>query len=259
MKLISSRAIVRVHGCRTTACALGNKSATLLQGMMAWLILGTGIVRAGDAPPEVDLDRAVKMQKVIHTLLFAFALDRDNAYPDEPGDANANFRRLFMARVMDDERVFAFEGDGWVLPGKPDRDIGLHPVYAKALEPGELSVAYVAGLTPASRDDLPLMIGGAGPAIEWITGKTKTPPAKVYTGGVVVTFVTGRTEILKPDADGKIRQDKEGKKLDIFSAEYGTDPSKIMLPAPVLIPKQQAGAEPAQAGAKAPENNKKCK
>ena len=190
------------------------------------------------ADPTVDIEKAVDAQRGIHILLFALASDEDNLFPDLPGDANANFRKLFQRGLVDTEGTFAVPHDGWCLKGKPDGNIGNRPDYAQALEPGELSIAYVAGHHLASDARLPLLISGAGPATAWITGVAKTPPAVVFTGKVAVTFVGGAAEILTPDPDGKIRKPKDGKPVDIFSKEYGTNPEKIRLPAPLPKPKE---------------------
>lgn len=190
------------------------------------------------ADPTVDIEKAVQAQRAIHTLLFALASDNDNLFPNLPGNANVNFREIFRRRLVDVESIFAVPHDGWCLKGKPDGNIGNSPDYAQALEPGELSVAYVAGHQIGSDARLPLLISGAGPATAWITGVARTPPAVVFTGKVAVTFVGGAAEILTPDPDGKIRKPKDGKPVDIFSKEYGTNPEKVRLPAPLPKPKE---------------------
>ena len=190
------------------------------------------------ADPTVDIEKAVEAQRAIHTVLFALASDEDNLFPDVPGDANANFRKLFQKGLVDRESLFALPHDGWCLKGKPDGNIGNSPDHTQALEPGELSIAYVAGHGLTSDRRLPLLISCAGPATAWITGVAKTPPAVVFTGKVAVTFVGGAAEILTPDPDGKLRKPKDGKPVDIFSKEYGTNPEKIRLPAPLPKPKE---------------------
>ena len=174
--------------------------------------------------------KVAETQKNIHTMLSAWSLDNNRSFPNLPLDANSNFRVLFQARLMDDESYLAIPDDGWCEDGKPDGDIGQKPDYSQAVAPGELSYAYVAGYDGNSPSDLPMLIGGAGPAIGWITGVYKKPKV-IYRGPVAVTYVSGKTELLTPDEDGKIRKEKDGKKVDIFSAEYGTDPKAVRLPA----------------------------
>lgn len=180
---------------------------------------------------EAKLKPMQPVMRGIHTMLLTYAVDNGGNFPDEPSDANRNLRKLFMKRLMDDETIFGIPGDGWCLEGKPDGDIGAHPLYHKALEPGELSVAYVAGLTTESASDLPLIICGAGPATGWIVGLEKTRPPVPFVDPVIVTFLNGSTQVMKPGRDGKLWKMKDGKLMDIFSREYGTDPAKIRLPA----------------------------
>jgi hypothetical protein len=196
-------------------------------------------------PEAVDVKKLASHQKGIWTLLNAYSQDEDQQYPDLPGDANANFRVLFQKRLVDRESDFTLNQDGWFVKGKPDENIGTAPDFAKALEPGELSITYVAGYDGASPSQLPMMISGAGEATAWITGVSKVPPKTPFTGMVAVTFVGGTSTLLTPDKDGKIRQMKDGKMVDIFSAEYGTDPTKIRLPAlPPLPPAPPVPAVP---------------
>ncbi len=161
--------------------------------------------------------------------------DEERRYPDVAGDANSNFRILFQSRLADEEKWFVFPIDIWFAKGSPDEIIGEELDFAKALEPGELSITYVAGLTLDSRPDLPIMISGAGRETAWITGVDKVRSDHFFktTVDVVVTFVDGTSKTMTTDDDGKLRQLKDGKMMDIFSVEYGTDPTKIRLPAPL--------------------------
>lgn len=189
-------------------------------------------VRAGEIKTG-DLEKAAKQQRNIYTMLSTWAQDAHQQFPNLPGDANANFRELFKKKLFDEtsESWFAVPNDGLLASGKPDGDIGNRPDFAKALEPGEYSIAYVAGLNTSSDSDLPMLIGGAGLATGWITGVDKTPPAVPFKGSVVITYLGGQTFIATPGPDGKIMKMKHGKLLDIFSAEYGTKPENIRLPA----------------------------
>lgn len=185
-----------------------------------------------DELPSDELKKVATQQRGIHTMLVTLAQDGDHQFPNEPGTANPNFRMLFKKRLVDMESLFAIPGDELLQKGKPDGDIGDKPSFSKALEPGECSFGYVAGLDISSAEDLPLLIGGAGFATGWITGVDKTPPAVPFKGSVVVTNVGGNTYSIKPGPDGKIMRMKHGKLMDIFSAEYGTNPENIRLPAP---------------------------
>lgn len=205
-------------------------TTAIVAALSVFIIPSAGAEEEAEAKP--DMFRVAETQENIHTMLSAWALDNNQMFPNLPLDANTNLRILFQARMMDNEEVFAIPNDGWCEDGKPDGDIGQKPDYYQAVAPGELSYAYVAGYDRNSPSDLPMLIGGAGPAIGWITGVYKKPKV-IYRGPVAVTYVGGRSEVETPDEDGKIRKEKDGKKVDIFSAEYGTDPKAIRLPAPV--------------------------
>ncbi len=117
----------------------------------------------------------------IFTALSAWAADHDQAFPDLPDNANSNFRELFKSGLVTSEDMFAVPGDGWCLPGKPDQDTGTAPDFAKALEPGEQSTGYVAGLETASNSLWPLVFYQAGPGQavqDWVsvTGSARIAP-----------------------------------------------------------------------------------
>lgn len=200
----------------------------------------TPVLQAQEDEAKARLDAHGARQRALFTMLAAYAQDNHQALPDELGDSNANFRFLFMRRLIDDERLLAVQGDPWILPDKPDGDIGVHPSYKNAGTPGEVSFTYVAGRTSDSRPDLPLLLSGADQeATRWITGFSRKAPDKPFTGKVVVTFMSAETKVLTPDADGKIRLPFNGVPTDIFSPAYGTNPASIRLPA---IPKKAKDA-----------------
>jgi hypothetical protein len=201
---------------------------TALAGLWGFLLASMA-----EEEPEGKMAKAMEHQKAIYVMLAAWAQDHDATFPDEPLDANANFRVLFQKRLMDNEKIFGIPGDGWCQEGKPDGEIGDAPDFSKALEPGELSIAYVAGHDGASSSLSPLMISGAGAATAWIMGVGPKPAGAVFRGPVVVTFVNGSTQLRIPDEEGKICWQRGDRKLDIFSAENGIKPENIRLPAPV--------------------------
>ena len=165
----------------------------------------------------------------VYTMLNVWAEEHGGVFPNEPGSANDNFRLLYKMKLFDDEKPFFMPGDGWCRAEGPDNDIGTAPDYSKALEPGELSVAYVAGRKVSDPPDWPVLIAGAGPGTGWITGVDKVP-GKVFQGDVVVVFMGGTTKVMKPDKDGKIRAEIGGRRIDIFSTENGTSPADVRLP-----------------------------
>lgn len=225
MKPIAPSSLLRILTVRKI------RSVVVLSAVAGLVLLPPASPAAEE--PKGKMVHSMKSQRAIHVMLVTWAQDNDQTFPNEPLDANANFLVLFRSRLMDVEKIFGIPGDGWCLEGKPDGNIGNAPDFSKALEPGELSIAYVAGLDGASPSQLPLLISGAGPATAWIMGVGPKPAGETFRGPVVVTYVDGKTEQRIPDEDGKIRSQKGDRKLDIFSVEYGTNPENIRLPAPV--------------------------
>ena len=211
------------------------KSNTLLW-LLGALVAVVGLLQfcgtGGHARSHDEIMRILaSQQRSIFSMLKAWAPDNDDKFPNEPVDANANFRTLFKAGFLDDEKLFAVPQANRGRADSPDNDIGNSPDFLKALEPGELSTAYVSDLTPSDDADLPILISGIGPLTVWITGKEADPHWTWKKSSVAVTFVGGLTEIFQPDKDGKVRKTKNGKMIDIFSAEWGTKPGNIRLPA----------------------------
>ena len=94
-----------------------------------------------------------------------------------------------LTGLTTDESIFGIPNVGWCEKGKPDGNILTPPGFDKALEPGEVSFAYVAGCDGSTSSHSPLIIGGGGPAdIGWITGMAGKPVV-IYRGPVVVLTV----------------------------------------------------------------------
>jgi hypothetical protein len=174
---------------------------------------------------DLNHRRQVAPGKSTWSLLNQWAQDHDQAFPDLPGDANVNFRLLFQSGITDDEKPFGTPGDGLCLPGKPDGRIGTAPDFAQALEPGELSIAYVAGLNGSSNSNLPMLVHGAGTAVDWIMGTAPKPAAPTLPFKVVVVSAGG-SALARSEGD-------IGKPADPFAPGSGHDPTNVRLPAPV--------------------------
>jgi len=148
------------------------------------VVVGTGFVSClawQQTRSKVKKQQSAHDMHGIFTALLAWAADHDQAFPDLPDNANINFRELFKSGLVTSEDMFAVPGDGWCLPGKPDHDTGTAPDFAKALEPGEQSTGYVAGLETASNSIWPLVFyqPGPGQAVQdWgsVTGSAKIGP-----------------------------------------------------------------------------------
>jgi hypothetical protein len=161
-------------------------STRLRIAILYFLLVGAGTGFASCLAWQQTKSQVKKRQSAhdmhgIFTALLAWAADHDQAFPDLPDHANINFRELFKSGLVTSEDMFAVPGDGWCLPGKPDHDTGTAPDFAKALEPGEQSTGYVAGLETASNSLLPLVFYQPSPGQEvqrWIsvTGSAKIAP-----------------------------------------------------------------------------------
>ncbi len=81
-----------------------------------------------------------------HHVNEGFAADHDGKYPTGK-TANEAFRELIRADIIQDERIFGCPFSRYI----PDNNVGLAPVYDKAVGPGENHWMLVDGL----KDDSP--------------------------------------------------------------------------------------------------------
>lgn len=151
----------------------------------------------------------------IHLACFAYASGHDQKFPVGK-TSNEAFRQLFIVGFVDDEKLFHLSEIG-DKRGKPDGDRGdASTGFKKALEPEECNISYVSGLTAEDDSNLPLLFA-----------KVSGEDGNIH---VIVVRIGGKANIYKTE-DGRVFDERDGNKMDIFSAEYGTDPAAIVLPA----------------------------
>jgi hypothetical protein len=167
----------------------------------------------------------------LHAALSSWATAHDGDFPNEPGDANANFRLLFKAGLLTNEEGFGSPGDGWCVAGKPDGEIGKAPDFAMALEPGELSIIYVAGQDQSSNSQSILLIAGIAPGHAGITASGPPYPADALPERVALVAVNGSAKVWSPDALDPTRRGAGGNWLAWLAKDFGIDPRNFRLPA----------------------------
>lgn len=95
--------------------------------------------------------------KQIITSLKVYASDNDGAYPDSdptrPQSSNDAFRLLLVQDILQDERVFGCPASPFI----PDGNVGLPPLFAEAVGPGENHWVLTAGQTSSSSSIMPLV------------------------------------------------------------------------------------------------------
>ena len=165
---------------------------------------------------EAAVERALKYLYQIHQACFAYASGHDQQFPVGK-TSNVAFRQLFIAGLVDDEKLFYITEIG-NKKELPDGDRGnAASGYAEALEPDECNISYVSGLT-TDRDDSKLPL---------IFAKVSGQDGTIY---VIVVRIGGNANIYTTK-DGIVLDKRNGTLMDIFSKEYGTDPANIVLPA----------------------------
>jgi hypothetical protein len=138
--------------------------------------------------------------------------------------------------MVDDEGLFAIAGDAWLSNSGdrkykwPDFDIGTAPDYAQALMPGECAWAYVSGLNQESAPQVPLLANGFSETIGQYSGD-KARKGGVFAGEFCAWIsVAGSAKIGTLNRDYRLLEVKAGKKTDVFSKAWGTNPDNIKNP-----------------------------
>lgn len=179
--------------------------------------------------------KALAHAKQIHFALSEYAIDHDGVFPSGTGDSNSAYRQLFEYSTVN-ENLFYVPGCAYhkSLPAgqtKPDAVTGTAPAFSQALERGENHWAYCGGLNDGSKGNLPIMADG----FSLTPGQYSDQPQErggVWEGeAAIVVRVDGSAKMEKPDgADLRVYERRNGQKVDIFSADYGTDPAQILNP-----------------------------
>ncbi len=186
--------------------------------------------------PGVKANTAAGTGHAIHTLLFAWAGDNDQAFPDAEQYSNEAYKELFKKGLVDTEKTFAIAGDAWHYTSPsgdkkaPDNDIGTAPEYQQALMPGECAWAYVTGHTTASKGDLPIMANGFSETVG-VWAKDPKKKGGVFTGTKCAwVAVGGSAKVGELDGNFKCMDKKGTKSVDVFSIDWGTDPASVKNP-----------------------------
>ena len=178
--------------------------------------------------------KALAHARQIHLALHEYAIDYDGAFPKATTNANAAYRQLFDRRFQD-ERIFFVHGCAWHqgLPSgqtRPDNDVGQPPAYESGLERGENHWAYVSGLNNESPGNLPIVADGFSKKIG-VYSEDPMERGGVWDGEVaIVVRIDGSGKMEKIRKDRRVKEKVDRKWIDIFSKEYGTDPTKILNP-----------------------------
>jgi hypothetical protein len=174
--------------------------------------------------------------KGIHNMLAAWAQDNNGNYPVAPQYSNEAFRELFKAQFMDDEKPFAIPKDPWLKHSAahggrgPDNEIGSAPDFALALQAGECSYAYVSGLTLKSDPKLPIIANAFSETVGVYT-KDNSRKGGVFKGlRCAMVTVGGSAQISDLSQGVRVMVNRGGKLVDVFSAEWGTNPDQIKNP-----------------------------
>ena len=191
------------------------------------------LAQDADKPGSEALS-AAKRARMIHTLLVTWAQDQDQQFPVAQHASNEAFRELFKKRLLDREDLFAIPGDAWHKnspSGKgPDSHISSAPGFPQALMPGECAYAYVSGWDTASPSPLPIIANAFTESLG-VYSNNRSHKGGVF-GGTKAVYVTvgGSAYAADLSSDFRIMENKDGKAIDIFSKEWGTNPDNIKNP-----------------------------
>ena len=186
------------------------------------------------AKASADATAAAKNMRAIHTMLTAWAQDNDATFPTAKQFYNEAYRELFKRRLVDVEDVFAIPGDAWHKSSTsgegPDGNYGTAPEFAEAVAQGECAWAYVSGWDLASHSFLPLIANAFSESIG-VYSNNKSQKGGVFEGKkAAYVTVGGSDKVADLSSDFRIMEERGGKKIDIFSKEWGTNPDDIKNP-----------------------------
>jgi prepilin-type N-terminal cleavage/methylation domain-containing protein len=180
------------------------------------------------------MTKAAAQARGIHIALTSFAGDNDGAFPAAQSTSNDAYRQL-IPDYIDSEKPFGVSGSAWHKGSRndagPDDDIGNKPDYSTALERGENHWAYVSGLRNDSTSNLPVIADGftESPGTYLDDPNKKggvwkgTKAIIVYAGGAAAQEKINKRSF-------KVEKVRNGSPVDIFSSDFGTDPSNVRNP-----------------------------
>ncbi|MDA0811205.1 MAG: hypothetical protein O3C21_02270 [Verrucomicrobia bacterium] len=177
--------------------------------------------------------RATAQAKSLHLALHEYAFDNDGLLPVGTESSNEAFRKL-MDRKFQDERIFFVKGSARhdSLPNgqaEPDNIIGDAPGFDRALEHGENHWAYLSGQNTGSKGDLPMIMDGFS-GVKGIYAADPKSRGGRWSGRAIVLRSDGSCKLEPLGADWRVYDSVGGKRVDIFSSDYGTDPAQLLNP-----------------------------
>ena len=154
----------------------------------------------------------------IQQALFAYAMGSGGPDRQFPAGRTSNeaMRQLFIAHLIDDERLFEFKGLGRPAH-KPDGEKGSDADgYAAALSPGECVVSYNPGLNLDKSD----------PATPLVWYETQAPSGMHY---LICAHVAGNVQIYRSKT-GKFPDPTHDDGREVLSPQNGVDPLRVLHP-----------------------------
>jgi len=192
-------------------------------------------IRRGSRTGRVGI--VASTAKNLHTMLAVWAEGNNGEFPTAHQFSNEAFRELFKSKLMDDEKPFSIRGDPWHKNSPsgdgtgPDNEISTTPGYAQALMPGECAYAYVSGLALKSDPRLPFVANAFSETLGVYTDD-KSHKGGIFEGEKCAwVTVGGSAKVSELSGDFRLLETKDGKKTDVFSKAWGTNPADIKNPA----------------------------
>lgn len=219
---------------------IGKKGFTLIEllvviSIIALLAAG-GFASYGKIMPGIRAKSLAKTGREIWNFLNVYATDNDQRFPEAQSFSNDAFRELYKAGLLDNEKAFYIPNDPWhnnAIGGnrQPDNDIGVEPDYTQALQTGECAWAYVTGHDTASNSTLPIMANAFSESIG-VYSPDKSKKGGVFEGkrAVWVTVAGAANAVEIKSSDPRIMERKGGRDVDVFSSDFGTNPSNVLNP-----------------------------
>lgn len=169
----------------------------------------------------------------LHSVCFAYAQNHNGAFPTGQ-TANAAYRELFRAGLVDDERLLLIEGSAW-CPAKSDGEIGTAADgFAKALSPGENGWAYVRGQdSAASSSESPLIVSAYWPIPGRVAPHPGARPSLIGRKYAVIVRVGGNAKLYEVDESLRLLDSKTDRWQDgLLSFDPALKAEDVLNPEP---------------------------
>jgi hypothetical protein len=203
--------------------------------VLALLIFSVAVPHFTGASKISKFTAAAISARGIYLGLLNYAGDHNGEFPTAKMNSNEAYRKL-IPEYIDNEKPFFFTGCAWHSSngGRQPEGIGNPPDYAHALERGENHWAYVSGLRDDSPANLPIIADGFSELIGVYARSSQEKGG--FWGGIkaIVVYLDGsvKQEPLDPKTLHVMKSKPDGTRADVFSKEWGTDPTKVFNPLP---------------------------